>query len=176
MDAWGKWELEKRERRERHEKTLRAREAHTSILTLERRFFTDKSTIGFLSIDNEFLCHTLEDTARDPNHNFKLDASEKIAGETAIPAGQYEIVISYSNKFKKKLPLLLNVPLFKGVRIHSGNRPEHTAGCVLTGKYDKEIPDRIADSRVAFNKVMGRIEETLNLRKLYIVINGGPES
>ena len=176
MDTWREWAQEKQARRERHEKTLRARAAHTSILTLERKHFTDKSTIGFLSIDNEFLCHTLEDTARDPNKDGKLTADEKVYAETAIPAGQYEIVISYSNKFKKKLPLLLNVALFRGVRIHSGNRPEHSAGCILTGKYDKDVPDLISDSRTAFNKVMSRIEETLNLRKLYIVINGGPES
>ena len=61
-----------------------------------------------------FLCHTLEDVVRD--------AGVKIHGQTAIPKGTYELIVSFSNRFKKRLPLLLNVPNFEGIRIHGGNR------------------------------------------------------
>jgi len=92
-------------------------------LRLVRSRFTDKSTIGDLYVDGVRECFILEDTVRD----------EKIAGETAIPTGRYEIVTSFSNKFQKLLPLLVNVPNYEGVRIHPGNVPADTEGCLLPG-------------------------------------------
>src|SRR2546423_440555 len=92
-------------------------------LQLKRKTFTDKSTIGELAVNGVFECFTLEDVVRP----------EKIKRETAIPAGRYEIAITFSDKFQKFLPLLLNVPNYEGVRIHSGNRPEDTEGCILVG-------------------------------------------
>ncbi len=73
----------------------------------------------------------------------------KIHGRTAIPAGRYEVRITYSPRFKRMLPLLLNVPGFEGVRIHPGNGPNDTEGCLLPG-LDRR-PQGVGRSRDAFN-------------------------
>jgi len=131
-----------------------------SIIFVKRKMFSDLSTIGELSFDNEKLCYTLEDTVRKDGI--------KIYGKTAIPSGKYEIAINYSEKFKKQLPLLLNVPNFEGVRIHSGNTPEDSFGCLLVGK--GHGVDVVTDSRTAFNELFAKIEEALKSRKVFISI------
>lgn len=77
-----------------------------------RHTFTGRSTIGSLYIDKKFECYTLEDVVR---------TGPKVHGQTAIPEGTYEVQITFSPRFKRDLPLLLNVPNFEGVRIHTGN-------------------------------------------------------
>ena len=52
-------------------------------LRLERKWFTPKSTIGELSIDDAFQCFTLEDVFR-PGDIFQV----KVPGATAIPEGR----------------------------------------------------------------------------------------
>ncbi|MGL4440598.1 MAG: DUF5675 family protein, partial [Bosea sp. (in: a-proteobacteria)] len=98
-------------------------------LRLERDKLTDVDTTGQLfelgaGNSRRFICFVLEDRVR---------AGPKVAAETAIPAGRYEIVITQSKRFQKPLPLLLNVPGFSGIRIHAGNNREHTEGCLLPG-------------------------------------------
>lgn len=94
-------------------------------LELYRKFLGKDYTIGKLFINGEYFCDTLEDTVRPEG--------EKILGKTAIPYGTYDIILTMSPRFKRILPLLLNVPNFEGVRIHNGNLPEHTEGCILVG-------------------------------------------
>lgn len=133
-----------------------------AIISVKRKWFTDKSTIGLLNFDY-FSAYTLEDTVRK---------GTKIAGQTAIPAGRYEVVCTYSNRFQKLLPLLLNVPGFEGVRIHSGNRPEDTEGCILVGKnYDKDFPDIVTDSRMAFKGLFELIKKETLINKVYLEIS-----
>ena len=79
-----------------------------------------------------YFCDTLEPTWRD----YKGGA-HKIKGRSAIPEGRYAVVISYSPKFKKWLPILLGVPMFEGIRIHAGNTEKDTEGCILVGENKK---------------------------------------
>lgn len=115
-------------------------------LELVRQEFTDISTIGELLIDGEHFCFTLEDPVRD----------EKIYGMTAIPYSTYEVVITYSPRFHKYMPLLKNVENYDGVRIHVGNTAEDTEGCILVG-FSKSR-DFIGGSMKAFNALMQKIK------------------
>ena len=97
-------------------------------LFLQRIAQTPEYTIGRLYIDEKFFCHTLEDAVRE----------EKIAGKTAIPEGTYQVIVNRSSKFKRDLPLLLDVPDFEGIRIHRGNTAKDTSGCILVGINSKK--------------------------------------
>lgn len=85
-------------------------------------------TIGKLYLDDKYYCDTLEDTVRD------LTKEKKVFGKTAIPEGTYRVVVTHSPRFKRELPLLLDVPHFVGIRIHRGNDNSHTHGCILVGE------------------------------------------
>lgn len=124
------------------------------LLTLKREVFTANSTIGRLSVDGKFNCFTLEDVVRK---------GAKIYSKTAIPAGRYQITINHSPRFKRLLPLLLNVPGFEGIRIHSGNTADDTEGCILVGRTRSR--DFIGESRLAFAPLFNQIEEALTRRE-----------
>jgi hypothetical protein len=119
-------------------------------LKLVRKWFSATATIGELYLDDAFQCYTLEDVVRVPG-------ASKVYGKTAIAAGIYNVVITMSNRFKRLLPLLLNVPEFEGVRIHPGNTSKDTDGCLLVGE-TKQLPDFIGNSRVAFANLFKQLE------------------
>ena len=48
-----------------------------------------------------------------------------------IPVGIYEVRVTYSPRFKRMLPLVMQVPGRSGIRFHRGTRPEHSKGCIL---------------------------------------------
>lgn len=143
------------------------------FLILERKYKKSKYTIGNLYRQNTptcapvFMCNVLEDTVRNPI-TVALNQFVKVLGETAIPYGTYEIVRTFSNRFKKVLPELLNVPHFTGVRIHAGNSASDSAGCLLTGW--NRAPGKVLDSRKAFAEVDAWIENALKTGKVYIKI------
>ena len=127
-------------------------------LELRREPSTENGTFGKLYIDNVFACYSLEDEVREVEG--KPVAKWKIKGETAIPKGRYQIIINHSNRFKRELPLLLKVPGFEGVRFHSGNTEADTEGCILVGT--ERNATAVLNSRVAFNELMGDIQEALD--------------
>lgn len=127
-------------------------------LTLKRKFLGDKYTIGDLFIDDKIFCNTIEDAVRELPvtcpYTFKGQSCKckgKIYAETAIPAGIYVVTMEYSPRFKRKLPLLHNVPHFIGILIHSGTTSIDSAGCVLVGK--NTIKGKITESRVTSDKL-----------------------
>jgi hypothetical protein len=127
-------------------------------LQLKRTDFFENSTIGELSVNGELECYTLEDKVRPV----------KIKGKTAIPAGRYEVIINYSQRFNRPLPLFLNVPNFEGVRIHSGNTAADTEGCILVGMTKEE--EFIGQSKVAFERLFPKLKAASETEKIFIDI------
>jgi hypothetical protein len=126
-------------------------------LQLDRKWYTNRSTIGKLFIGSDFECFILEDPVRrDPDPSTPANEA-KIPGKTAIPAGKYKIQITYSPRFKRLLPILVDVPGYSGVRIHPGNTAEDTEGCLLPGTW--YLVDKVANSRTAFNALYLKLDD-----------------
>ena len=119
-------------------------------LKLERISCGPVCTIGTLYVDGKLDCFTLEDVVR---------TGEKVYGQTAIPAGVYNVVVTPSVRFKRELPLLENVPGFQGIRIHPGNTAKDTEGCILVGK--AKTAESVTHSREAFDALFKKIKESL---------------
>lgn len=121
-------------------------------LLLLRSSPTVVCTLGDLllgeDVNGPWQCYTLE----DPWHE------KKVYGDTCIPTGTYEVVLAHSNRFKRKLPRLLNVPGFDGVLIHGGNTKEDTHGCILVGQ--RRGVNSINTCAPALEKVIGLISAT----------------
>jgi len=117
-------------------------------LLIKRDASTKVSTPGQLYLVEgnvkKWLAYTLEDVVR---------SGPKVHGHTAIPAGTYDLRLSLSNRFKKELPEVLQVPNFTGVRMHGGNTHENTEGCPLIGMA-RNSPDRISNCAPAVEKVI----------------------
>jgi hypothetical protein len=142
-------------------------------LVLTRKFPTKNSCIGELTENGVHRCWILEDVDRGLDYNMPLEEIKalKVYGQTAIPTGRYEIVITFSNRFKKPLPLLLNVPGYAGVRVHSGNRASDSDGCLLTGT--EYGVDEVLNSRAAFVPLASAIELAIQQEKVFITIQRG---
>lgn len=129
------------------------------LLRLVREELTEISTVGSLwGWNDERACYTLEDRVRPDGI--------KIPGETAIPAGEYEIAITWSERFQQPMPLLLRVPMFEGIRIHPGNTAKDTHGCILVGFH--KLPDRVTDSKAAFHKLFLLISIAMQTDKVFL--------
>ena len=125
-------------------------------LKLVRKYKCPSYTIGHLYINNKYFCDTLEDKVR------QLDSIEdKIKHKTAIPEGKYKVVVTMSPRFKRLLPLLLNVPFFEGIRIHRGNDENDTSGCIIVG--ENKIKGKVINSTYYEKKLVELIKNEENI-------------
>ena len=133
------------------------------IIKVKRVAFKKSYTIGKLYVDGKYVCDTLEDRDRglDDTMNVEDIKKKKVYGETAIPYGTYKVSITYSNRFKKMLPLIENVKGFSGIRIHSGNTAKDSLGCILVGE-NKEV-GKVINSRKTFDVLFDLIKNEKNL-------------
>lgn len=116
------------------------------ILTLIRKWTTEKSTIGEILIDGERYCYTLELPWKNNEH-----------GISCIPEGEYKVIVDWSNSKKRLLPHVLDVPGRDGIRIHTGNFPSDIQGCILVG--DSKGSDAVWNSRKTFAPLLERLKE-----------------
>lgn len=121
------------------------------VFKLERLQLDEDVTIGQLTIAGHHICWTCEDAERpDANNDGFVD--NKIPGKTAIPRGTYKVLRTYSPKFQRTMPQLMDVPGFTGIRIHTGNYADDTAGCILPGL--ERLPKGVGQSSKAYEEVI----------------------
>lgn len=144
-------------------------------LTLKRIANRDTYCIGKLYINGKFFSNTLEDRDRGLDSSMSLEELKKmkIKAETAIPTGIYKVLLTYSPKYRRVMPLVNNVPAYSGIRIHSGNSAKDTEGCILVGK--NTIVGRLTDSRNTFEALFKRLQQkgsndvTIEITRNYMV-------
>ena len=131
-------------------------------LLLERTEKTKTYTAGRLYFVNElgkaYFCDTLEPSLHPTNH----------LHPKAIPAGRYAVTVTWSPKFKRWLPLLLKVPYRSGIRIHAGNNPEDSSGCILVGQ--ALVTGHVYNSRSTLEKLMQRLKERPEGEAIHITV------
>lgn len=121
----------------------------------------NQTTLGFLTINNNFQCYTLESSLKK------------------IPCGKYKIGyrkvgnfnLKYSKRFfsiHKGMLEIKNVPNRTFILIHTGNKVEHTKGCILVGnETNNNLIKRgiIEDSTNAYIKLYTLISSQLNKKQ-----------
>ena len=127
-------------------------------IKLVRIALKDTYTIGKLYVDGVYFCDTIEDKDRGLDDSMTVSEilKRKIKGQTAIPTGHYKIEITYSPKYKRMMPLILNVKGYSGIRIHSGNTSKDTEGCLIVGKNTKV--GMVTDSRNTYQRLFGILQ------------------
>lgn len=114
-------------------------------LKVDRKWKKETYTIGKMYVNNRVFGDTIEDTDRGLRLTMKTAEimEGKIYGRTAIPTGTYDVKLTYSPKFANNtwgkkyrglVPEIMNVPAWKGVRIHPFNTAEESLGCIAVGK------------------------------------------
>ena len=144
-------------------------------IVITRRWKGENSTLSTIKVDGMVHQFCLEDTDRGLTSDMPLERIKevKVYGKTAIPKGRYQVVITHSTRFKRLLPVLVNVPGFGGIRIHPGNRHNNTEGCLLPGKaYGQEDGDYIViQSRIASDSLQNLIAAAIKRgEKVFIEI------
>ena len=135
----------------------------------DKRSFRNSFDMEKLSKDTYF-CDTLEPTWRNlKGIDLSLEevdarysrqsgkVARKIPGHTAIPEGSYRVLVTLSPRFKEWLPYIQGVPDFEGIRIHVGNYPDDTQGCILVG--ENRLKGMVVNSRIWLHRLMKRIRE-----------------
>lgn len=142
-------------------------------IRIDRKWKKAEYTISRVYINGSYLgCNALEDTDRGLLQSMQITELQrrKVKGKTAIPRGYYDVRITYSPKYKRMMPLVVDVPAFSGIRLHSLNKPEDSEGCIGFGKNDKV--GWISDSKYWTDKICRLIETALNKGEKVTLIVG----
>ena len=144
------------------------------LLEVKRTQLGVDATNGELWIDGVRECFTLEDEVRD---------GPKVYGETAVPAGEYEITFRTVGGFHTKtqkyydskygfgpgwhqgMLWIRDVKNFKFILIHPGNDSLDTFGCLLVGQTQQNLDDNavgfIGRSRAAYEAMYPKVRDAL---------------
>ncbi len=139
-------------------------------IQLKRIAKKETYTIGKLYIDGVYFCDTIEDKDRGLNQAMSINdiKKKKVYGETAIPTGTYKLVIDYSNRFKKNMAHILNVPGYEGIRIHTGNSAKDSLGCIIVGK--NKVVGKVIESRDTYNQLFPILQKAFKEGEIKITI------
>lgn len=141
------------------------------------RFTSDnETTVSVISLDGHFVCFGLEDGYK----------RKKVAGQTRIPAGKYNVSVRrfggfhdrYAhrfNAFHKGMLQIDNVPGFTDILIHVGNSHRDTAGCLLVGSgcNTGSVPMALNNSVDAYEKLYKQCIELADAGELSITYADG---
>lgn len=121
-----------------------------------RRNPQETYTEGRCYIDGDYFCDTLEDRDRGADKAMKFDKEvgkcggwmatdyqyiRKVYGKTAIPAGEYNLLPFFWQRFERMVAKVEKVPGFSGILIHNGTSADHSLGCILLG--NRTTPGRL---------------------------------
>ena len=133
----------------------------TLELLLKRKIHNENSTEGNMLVDNNWFCHTIEDKVRAKPNEWK--SSLKVYAKTAIPYGRYRVLVTYSNRFKRQLTAVLDVPDFEGIRIHNGVSETSSAGCIIVSY--KANKGSLVNDRKAMNDLCDMVQAATDAGK-----------
>ena len=139
------------------------------LLTLRRYDFEPDACGGELRLNfeegagSQAFAWTAEDCDRGLNQSDTLDhiASVKVRGQTAIPAGCYQVVLKQSGNYGADTPTVHKVPGFRYIRIHAGNSADDTEGCILPGLHRDDGADRVTSSAKATKWLRAEIQNRI---------------
>jgi len=137
-------------------------------LKLVRKIFNENSVEGNLYIDGKWFCNTIEDKVRAEPGEWK--ASCKVQDKTAIPYGTYPVLVTWSNRFKRQLTGIFNVPDFEGIRIHNGTSEKSSSGCVIVSYKDDDKAHLLINDKTAMNYLCTLIQKAQKNQKVFITI------
>jgi hypothetical protein len=115
-------------------------------LRVDRQAYTEQSTMGSLLLDGVFFCYTLEPPRREGD-----------VKPRCISPGMFDVKIRYSEKHKRAMPHVENVPDFEGIEIHVGNTAKDTLACLLVG--DSLGQDFVGESKQAFDRLFDILQK-----------------
>ena len=136
-------------------------------ILVKRLYKKSDYTIGKMYINGEYFCDTVEDTDRGLTQSMSEEKIRaiKVYGKTAIPAGRYRVTLTYSNKFKRVLPLVNAVKGFLGIRMHNGVNADSSLGCIIVG--ENKIKGGVINSKATMERLMAKL---IGQNEIYITI------
>ena len=138
-------------------------------ITRERGYLDKPFTPGCIDIDGKFMGFTLED------QDLLEAGKEKVAGKTCIGCGSFDVDITYSNRFKRRMILIKDVPLFTGVRFHGGNKAEDTEGCPMGGAKRSADHSTIGECAPVVDAIFAAVDDALGRGEpVRITVKYGP--
>lgn len=147
------------------------------VINVKRIYKGAGYTVGRLFLDGTYFCDTLEDRDRGLSSDMSAEeiAKMKVAGETAIPTGTYDVtldVVSPRFAVRKtyrfcsgRLPRLIDVPGFSGILIHAGNTAKDSSGCILVGVNSSKgvLTNSVTMFRQLYQSIMKSRREQLRI-------------
>lgn len=126
---------------------------------------------GKLFVQGKYFSFTIEDEDRGLMQSMSLKQIEKIKkyGITAIPTGRYEIAYTYSNRFKRFMLQILNVPGYEGVRIHVANTAKDVEGCIGCA-YEDSTDGFAGNSKNAIDALDVELKAATKVEKCFLTI------